>query len=261
MATPIDKGREFVSELLPLMSDTARAELETFISTGSTEAQALLARIGNGTLRQSDYSRGMNELKAQEAKLQKWSNDLKVWKTEADAQLAAGMAGSPDGGGGTPAPAPTAGTPGPTGLTEEDARRLLGTELNQREAYFASFVSDSMLLAQRHQMDFNEPLNIQALLQHPQVATLGLQGVYAEVHKEKIAARDAKKQADERERIKNEVRQELLAEQGSGLPYPIPSGSDGSSPLDHLSGVTPAAAFDPATSVAMYRQLIAGKPA
>lgn len=257
--TPIDKGREFLSELLPLMSDTARAELEAFVSSGTTEAQAMLARIGNGALRQSDYSRGMNTLKAQETQLTQWSDQLKAWKARADEELA--MAGSPDpaqpaapAAGAAPAPSAT------SGLSIDDARKLVAGELNNREAYFAAFVGDSMLLAQQHQLNFGEPLNIQALLDHPEVGRLGLKGAYEALHKDKLDAKAKALQEKERERIREEVRQELIGQGvGSQLPYAIPGEGQGSSPLDHLSGVTPAAAFDPAASAAMYRQLVASK--
>lgn len=244
MADRITKGREFYSQVAQHLPDDLRAGFETFLASGDQNAQQVLATLGDGTLRQDTFSREMDQLRQTKTALEKWRDDLAQW--------------AKDNGGATPTDPltqpgtqPVASTPA-NALTREEALALFNGEMGRREVYFAKYVADATVLATRHFQQFGEVLDINAILAHPKLGELQLEGAYKDLHKDKIAAKSAAETAKEREALKQQLREELEAERGPGqVPYPI---GDGGSPLDHLG--KDAAQFTPEAAAAMYRQLV-----
>lgn len=245
--TPQDAGKEFAAGVLQHLPDALRAQMETFLA--SPDATSFLTDVGNGTLRQADYSRAHNELQARQAALTKWHGELTQWVN--DNQDTGGAPGGPTAA----APAPVADAPTPS-LTRDDIQ----TEFARREGFYAAFTAEAVRLAQQHQMQFGEVLDINVLLNHPRLGELRMDGAYQDVFKDKIAARNADIAAKDRKKLEDEIRAQVLTEIGqqpasSALPYPV-----GGSPLDHLTpaGEAPKA-FDPNAATVMYNQLVAGR--
>lgn len=247
--SPQDAGKEFAAGVLQHLPDALRAQMETFLA--SPDATGFLTEVGNGALRQADYSRNMNAL-------QTWHGELSQWVQ--DNQAAAAPA-APAGGGAPAAPAAAAAVSAaatPSGLTRED----VANEFGRRETFYAAFTADAVRLSQQHFANFGEVLDINQILNHPRLAELRMDGAYQDVFKDKISARNADIQAKERKKLEDEIRAQVLTELGQqphtgSLPYVV--GGEGS-PLDHLTpnGETPKA-FDPNAVAAMYHQLVSSK--
>ncbi len=254
MADRITKGRDFFAQVAQHLPDDLRAGFETFIASGDQNAQHVLATLGDGTLRQDAFSREMDNLRQTKTALEKWRDDLAQWAKDVQNGVAPADPLAQPGSG-----TPVTGTPGAAGtpanaLTREEALALFNGEMGRREVYFAKYVADATRLATQHFQQFGEVLDINQILAHPKLGELQLQGVYQELHKDKIAAKSAAEVAKEREELKRTLRAEIDAERGAaGVPYPI---GDGSSPLDHLG--KDASQYTPEAAAAMYRQLVGG---
>lgn len=253
MANPQTQGKEFVAGVLQHLPDALRSQMETFLAT--PDANGFLTEVGNGALRQADYSRRMNEVQDSHRALKKWHGDLTEWVAtmqQGDAAPVAPATGT--------APAPAA-VPAGTGVSPDDVRNTINQELGRREVYFAAFTAEAVRLAQNHYAMFGEPLDINTLLQHPKLGELRLDGAYADVFKDKLAAHKATADAKELDKLKASVRAEVLAEirqspASGGLPYVVGEGS----PLDGLTpnGETPKP-FDANAAVAMYDSLVGAR--
>lgn len=244
--SPQDVGKEFAAGVLQHLPDALRSQMETFLA--SPDATGFLVEVGNGALRQADYSRNMNAL-------QTWHKELSDWAQEAQTTAAPA---APAGGGAPAAPATAAAATVPSGLTRED----VANEFGRREAFYAAFTADAVRLSQQHFANFGEVLDINQLLNHPRLAELRMDGAYQDVFKDKISTRNADIQAKERKKLEDEIRAQVLTELGQqphtgSLPYVV--GGEGS-PLDHLTPNGEAAKpFDPNAVAAMYHQLVSSK--
>lgn len=257
MAGKLQVGQEFLAGVLEKLPEGIRAQAQAAFS--APEAQSAIEVIADGVLRQQDYSRRQDALSTQATQLNAWADQLDAWKTATEASLAARAASigatAPAAGGGTPR-TPTTPTPAApaTGLAADDVRQLVGEEFGRREVYIARFVSESTKLATDHLRQFGEVLDVQALIGDPQIAELGLEGVYRKQHAEKIQAAAAQRESKAREALKQELRAEVVREMGAGatVPYPVGDGS----PLDAL-GQTPEQqkAYTVDAAVAYFNQL------
>lgn len=251
--SPQERGKEFTAGVLQHLPDALRTQMESFLAT--PDAAGFLTELGNGALRQADYSRNMNEVQATHNALTRWRDQLQEW-----AAATAGADDRPEAPMTTPATT-TPATPAGTAITPDEVRSLLNQEIGRREIYFAAFTADAVRLAQEHMRMFGEPLDINTLLQHPKLGELRLEGAYADVFKDRLAAHKATADAAARASLEAEIRTKVLQEirqqpANGGLPYVLGEGS----PLDGLTpaGETPKA-FDPNAAVAMYEGLLAGK--
>jgi hypothetical protein len=245
------QGKEFVAGVLQHLPDALRAQMETFLAT--PDATAFVTEVGNGALRQADYSRRMNEVQDSHRALKKWHGELTDWVATMQAGDAAPLAPAT----GTAAAAPTV----TAGVSPDDVRQTINQELGRREVYFAAFTAEAVRLAQDHMRMFGETLDINTLLQHPRLGELRLDGAYAEVFKDKLAAHKAAADAKAREALEAEIRGKVLAEirqqpASGGLPYVLGESST-------LDGLTPtgetAKPFDPNAALAMYEGLVGAK--
>lgn len=250
--SPQDAGKAFAAGVLQHLPDALRTQMESFLE--SPDATGFLTDMGNGALRQSDYSRHLNEVQAQRGALDKWHKELTQWVNDQgnDAPIAPVA---------TPATQPA--TPATTaGLTREDFQDAVAAEFGRRETFYATFTADAVRLAQQHYQMFGETLDINQILQHPRLGELRMDGAYQDLFKDQLAARNAKIEAEKLQKLEAEIRAKVVSElrqnpAGGGLPYPVGSAP---SPLDHLTpqGQTPQA-FDPNAVAAAYEQLVASK--
>lgn len=247
--TPQDAGREFAAGVLQHLPDALRSQMESFLST--PDAAGFLTDVGNGALRQADYSRAHNELQTRQNALQTWHSQLTAWVN--DNQEAGGAPNGPA----APAAAPATAVAAAPGLTREDVQ----TEFARREGFYAAFTADAVRLSQSHFQNFGEVLDINLILNHPRLGELRMDGAYQDVFKDKIATRNADLEAQRMKKLEDEIRAKVLSEIGSqpgtsGIPYPVGEGS----PLDHLTttGETPRA-FDPNAVATEYNRLVASR--
>lgn len=243
--SPQDAGKSFAVGVLQHLPDALRSQMESFLD--SPDAVGFLTEVGNGALRQSDYSRNMNALSTWHKELTDWVQGQQETGTTAVAPVAPVTA--------EPARPVPAAAPAGT-LTRED----FNTELARRESFYAAFTADAVRLSQQHLQQFGEVLDINLILGHPRLGELRMDGAYQDVFKDKIAERQSKIQADERKQLEAEIRTKVLSELGqqpsAAVPYPVGEGS----PLDHLTpnGEAPKA-FDPNAVTAAYHALVAGR--
>lgn len=179
-------------------------------------------------------------LAEQEQALQRWHAQLRTWAGQKETEYqkrerelaerrAAGGDPNPNP---NPNPKPAGGDPPANGgLTQEQ----LDEYLNQRFEQFGRMVvgagSEQTRLQQRHAALYKgaQIFDPEELYRHPLARTQGLTAAFEEIHKTKIteAAEAARKDAEER--IRQDERQKVLAEQaarGTNLPFPTPGEDD-----------------------------------
>ena len=220
MSKALDSGKAFLDQVLAKLPESVRDQARTVFT--APEASDALTLLGDGTLARSDYSKSMDDLKAKEAQLADDYQKLTTWYDGAKDRLAkvetleeqiARLQGNPP----PPAdPIRAAAKEEPvSGLTKEE----LAAALEERDRSYAGVMALSNRLTAQHLRDFNEVLDIDALIAHAQTKRVDLKTAYDQVHAEKIAAK-AKAVEDERTakltaEIEARVRKEI------GQPYPI----------------------------------------
>jgi hypothetical protein len=208
-----EAGEKFLAELLAQVpADQQAAAREALAPTIET--------LGAATLRQSDYSRAMDEVRQAQERTEAWKQELDGWYAQNQARLTADP---------TPTPSPSPIQSPANGLTREDLTKELHRELAIREQAAIAAIVHTNELSGRHYATFKEPLNIQALMADPDISKLGLPGVYDKHYKTKYDEL-AKKAEDAR--IEAEVQKRMTAARSTHMPYP--TGPREPSPLDAL---------------------------
>lgn len=221
---PKTAGSQFLADVLAKLPAEQQAQAKALFEDAG--AAAALEVIGQGVLRQSDYSRQANELKTKETELETWHQSLTGWYEGKQAELAE---------------LPTLrekvkglGTPDPTDPTHRqpaapvvDPAKYVSKEdfdktLADTERGAVGFFSQLNALSLKHYQQFGEILDTDQLLQDKRIVQLGLQGVYAEVHKEQLdqKAAEAAKKAEDAIRA-DERAKTLAAAAATQHPYPV----------------------------------------
>ena len=123
----------------------------------------------------------------------------------------------------------------------------------QVRAGFLGYQRDQNLITREHFNRFKEIVDVEPLLRHPQIATLGLVGVYELVHKDRLDKWKTDTAAAEKQKIADEAVRTYQASQAS-MPYPSPTGVGSGSPLDGLTVGKQDSVVDAATQE--YQRLI-----
>lgn len=214
-------GSTFLAEVLGKLSPEAQAKVKEVFEDAA--AAAALEVIGQGTLRQSDYSRQANELQAKEAELEAWKGQLDTWFTTRKTDLTE-LEDLRQKVKGLPNPDPARPTPDPAKPALDPAKYLTREDWDRAQADVergaVRFFADSQRLSIDHYRQFGEVLDLNQLLEDKRIAQLGLDGVYKEVHKEKLDAKTAAAKEAEREAIRKEEREKLQKEIVQH-PYPV----------------------------------------
>ncbi len=210
MADRLTVGKAFLADLLARVPEEHRASVEAGL-VASEEAVALL---GDGTMRQSEFSRELN-------RLQEVERQQTAWYATNKAALEAATRGGADPG--TPAP-----TPAPDLVSRAEMQKTL----DQREEGVATYMAATTGLVMKHYKEFGETLDVTELLGDPEVRKIGILGVYdrkfAPKYAEKAkAATDAHIAAEVAKGVA-EARKTFT----SAPPYPV--GPTDLSPLDVL---------------------------
>ncbi len=215
MANRLEVGQQYMADLLALAPEEKRAELKEFYE--SEAGRPILETLGDGYLRQQDYSKNMDGVK-------KYKADLDAWYEGNKAQLEEAAKRKTD-------PTPPKATEGL--LTRDDFKKALDDELATRESAYANFSFTTSRMALRHFRDFGEELDLEALAKDPDVKSVGLVGVYDKLYGPKLKEKAAKA---EEKRINDIVATRVAEERKKDLsrpPYPTGSPND-VSPLDAL---------------------------
>jgi len=250
MGKGLDTGKAFFQGVLAKITDPeAKAAAEKLLSN-----ETVLTEIGNGVEGQSEIDRQLQTLRTQKeeldtlqgqleerkAGLESWYTDLSTWHQQNKDALEEAKQLKANGGKPNGKPAdekPTAGL-NPEALDE----RLVG-----ERAAFLGFQRDQNLITREHFAKFNEIPDLEPLLKHPQIAHLGLLGVYELVHKDRLKAHADDQQKKHDDAIAQNAVKEFAAKQAQ-MPYPSPTGSGSGSPLDALTTGAKDSVVDAATS-------------
>ena len=239
MARGATAGSEFFTGVLSKLSPEDRQKGEQALEALKTlGGGTVIAAVGDGVLAQSEFSRQADQLKAQQEELaaQKaeidqreqglstWHGELTTWHQANKDALARARNGQLTA---TPAAATAVIPPGV--LTDEAYNERITAE----RASFLGFQRDQNAITREHFGKFGEIVELEPLLRHPQIANIGLVGVYELVHKERLAKHQT--DAERRGRARRVV--ELT-----------PTGAGSGSPLDALTGGVKEPLVDAAAS-------------
>lgn len=234
MGKGLDTGKAFYQGILGKITDPEqRAAAEKLLTN-----DAFLTEIGNGVEGQSEIDRTLSTLRAQKdeldaraaelttenTRLTAWHGGLTTWFEENKEALDAAKKANKGGGGGGGGKEPVVG-----GLTEEK----LGEVIQGERAAFLGFQRDMNALTREHFTKFKEVPDLEPLLHHPEIAKVGLRGVYELVHKERLAKFTADEATAAETKIRLDERQKTLAETAQ-MPHMVPTGAGSGSPLDGL---------------------------
>ncbi len=225
---------KFLAEVLAKLPTEKRASVEALLT--DPEAEAGLDLIGDGVLRQADYSRSMNELKQKEteadthyANLTAWYEQKKADLAELDVLRTKVVPTVPDPS--RPALAPA---PDPAKYVNRDE---FEQTLGQTERGAVTFFNLLNQLSLRHYQTFGEILDTTTLTNDkrlPSLGPTGLQVIYQDLYKDQLAGKAAEAKAAEEAKIRQSERELVLKEQAATVhPYPV-GGHVESSALDAL---------------------------
>src|SRR5688572_21456913 len=116
-----EAGEKFLNELLAHVPADKQAAAREALAT----SDAALTALGDGVLRQSEFSRAMDDARTAEERAKAWHTELDGWYAAEQARLAAAAANPTP----SPNPNPTPGSPiqSPANvLTREDLAKELG---------------------------------------------------------------------------------------------------------------------------------------
>jgi hypothetical protein len=232
------------------LPEELRSQVTTVLD--APEAAPVVAELVNGFKRQADYSRAMDEARAERQKADALYQSNLTWYEANAAALEAARRGSP-----TPAPAP-APTPAPSDLlTRDEVNRIVTAELDRFGSDALGVVAATQDLSFRHYQEFGERLNLPELIAAAGAKRVPLTQAYEQQFADRYQAK-AQKAADE-------ARAKLIAETEARVrtelathPYPVrPQG------VDTLSGLTADATklseFSAAAAAAEYAALEAAR--
>lgn len=212
-----ESGEAFLKSVLDRVPESRRADVEALIPE-------LADVIGDGVLRQEEFSRGMDGIRAKHQEQVDWQRVNQDAIELGRKALAAGF---------DPSNPPSA-TPALT-LPDDVVRR---GDLEKDAEAFSRLAAYTPTLALQHYAEFGEVLDVTKLLEHPDLRTKGLPTVYAE----SVAAKRAERQAAATEKEIQRRADEEVSRRMKGMHNPsYPSAVPGGSPLDALAPVeTPA---------------------
>ena len=253
-----ESGQEFLRSVIEKLPAGQQAQAKAIFE--SPEAKDAVVLVGDGALRQPDYSRAMNDLKAKETELSTRLENLNGWFTENEAALKEYLVIKPEYEKlktGTPPPAAKPGEGADPRKVAEEVLADAGRDYVQLSAWLAA-------KAVEHLHRFGEPLDTTALVSDPRLGkpiagqpgrVVSLPDLYQDKYGERVAAKV--KEAEDR-KFNEEVDKRLkerLAQQ-AGQPFPLRNDAS-PSVLDVLTTKEGPAAHTLDTAVAEYERLSA----
>jgi hypothetical protein len=217
--TKKDATAAYVQKILAAIPEAERDAVKKVL-----ESEAVSENFGSALLAAEEAQAKAEELKT--AALA-YKDELDTWKTEQEQSLAARKTELEKA---KPAePAPTAApvqTPSDLSgyLKKDEAAKILTEARGQFGSQALGYAAALTKLGLRHLHDYGEALDVDGLIAAATKAQKPLEQVYEDLTKEAREAKAAEAKTKEREKLKEEVRQEILSKQGHGL-YP-PTGEE-----------------------------------
>lgn len=272
--TPAERAKEFLAGI-PGLSDEQR---QTALSTFEASPDALAA-IGNGILRQDEFSRHKDQLTRQQSELNTLVEQNRAWYAENKPKVDRAIEILNAGGGDDDLPLdpaerrpPTVTPPTVPALTQEQIESRIAASEGGAMKFFG--VLDN--LRARHFQAFGEILDTSVLIDNPAIYQVGAAKLYdqtfADRYKAKAEAEQAKIVAEAEARGKAAGIAEFQSKLGAQGPYPTPHALAAMSPtietlkaIQTETGGDPAKLaqrgfknrFDEAAAAVEYQQLVA----
>lgn len=235
-----DAGLTFMEQLLAHVPEDKQAAAREALMA----SEAALTELGAATLRQSEFSRGMDANNQYKAQLDGWFAENQADLAEAKRLKAAGITAQP-----TPTPTPT--------FDPATFQTALDKAIEQVTREGTAAIVHVNELSLKHFKTFSEPLDIQTLMRDPEITKLGLTGVYQKTYQPKY---DALAKTAEDARINTEVEKRLVEERKRfASPMPYPTSSHEPSVLDALEQafLQPVDPSKPVTAPAIVPDVVA----
>lgn len=232
----IDTGKSIFERALAKLPAEKRENIKFLL-----EDEDVLATVGEHGMMREDYSRRVDEARAQKEQFENLYNANLTWREERAAALAradelqstiermkaAGL--GVDGSGNTPSPSPS---PAPSGITKEDFERALrGTESQGLQV-----MTKLTKIGLTHMKEFGDVLEPEEVVKLAQTRGVDLDTAYNLLVSPR---REERRQEDIKNQIakaKKEGYEEAMTK-ASSTPYPVGSGPDPGVPTT-LSGLT-----------------------
>lgn len=252
----------YVAELLAEVPETSRAAVEEAL-----RADGVATKLRGGYLRQSEFSRGMDELanerraferevaQAREniAGWEKWYADTSQGLADTSAKLQAYESTF----------GPLDGTPRPTGLSREEVQRLTEEQLARRSTdFFNQTMAAADVLTDlkfEHRDRFGKPLNTTELLKFCNERGLPLQAGYKEFVADDLTQLRDKEIQEQIRKARDEGAREALSRHN----LPVTSVAREPHPIDLMRETTkngPASSFDRISAAAAdFTNAMSGK--
>lgn len=192
-------------------------ELRTQVTAAldAPEAAPVVAELTNGFKRQSDYSRAMDEARAERERAQALYESNQRWYEQNAAALAAVRDGKP-----APTVTPQSTAAPPQTFTREEVEAMVASKLDAFGADALGVVTATNDLAFRHYQEFGERLNMQELVVEAGKARLSLQQAYDQKYHDRYVEKAQKAAAAERAQLIAETEARVRAE-AAASPYPV----------------------------------------
>lgn len=253
-----ESGSEFLAGVIAKLPAELQPQAKALFER--PEAKDAVVVVGDGALRQPDYSKAMNDLKAKDTELQEKLTNLNAWYAANKAALEEYVTIKPEYDALKTGEKPGEKKPGDS--PPADPRKVVEEVLAEEGR---SYVQLSAWLAGKsvaHLHMFGEPLDVLALTSDPRLGkpivgqpgrVFSLQDAYDARYGEKVTAK-AKEAEDKK--FNDEVDRRLAAERAKQAGHPFPLRGDASpSVLDVLETKDGAAAHTLDTAVAEYERL------
>ncbi len=266
----LESGKGLAEQILAKLPESLRGQVKSVFD--APEAVDAITLLGDSALARSDYSKQMDDIRKKTGELETLQTQVKsdydnltAWFTENKEKLtqfdtikpeydrlkAAPPSPNPNP---NPNPAPVA------GMTKEDFDKALAA----RDSGYAAVLGLTSTLSVKHFRDFNEVLDVSALIEHATKNRVPLfdpkadVDAYRAVHGEKLTA---KATADEKARVDKLVNERLAEERkNQQQPYPIAGGTEPSA-LDTLNQPDRTTRYTADAAAAKYEELVAASGA
>lgn len=258
-----ESGQALIAGVLAKLPESQRAQAKAIFE--AAEAKDAVTVIGDSTLARSDYSRQMDDLRAEKETIAAHQEQLNAWFTNNKGALEEYVRIKPEYDTlktGTPNPSlPLAKPAGPV-YDPEEVKRIALEAIGGTGADYVQLTAFMLDRAGEHQQRFGEPLRMQELTANPKLGkqiagqpvgrVFSLEDAYKEKYGEQLAARA---KADDDKRIETEVQKRLAEERSKHENHPFPLRSE-ASVLDILNDANNKTSnYTVDTAVAEYDRL------
>ena len=258
MADLLAAGKTLVDQFIAKLPEELRGSAAEMF--GKPEAQEAIKFAGESALMRSDYSRNMDSVAQEkarianeEARVRNWHAELETWhKGVKDLAVIGEQAKA--AGWTAEDPSPTLQTPKAADIPADVVR---AGDLDAREQLAVKYMNVSNRLGIRHFREFGEDLDMDELINDPRVKTLGIQGVYDVKFKDRYDEKAKLSRDADRAKFEAEIRADERKRLANRPLTPVPGGE--TSPLDALDSSTKPGTVSADDMAAEYERLVAAR--